>query len=211
MDIESIRRALMKPLESDTVLQDFAVLIPLFKGNHGLEILFEIRSHNLNSQPGEICLPGGRLEPDETLENTALRETCEELGICTESVTLLGTATPLITPFRYAIHPFVGFLHPFSFPADVHVNPDEVASVFSVPLDWFMNTEPLAYTVTSQFDFPADFPYHLIRNGREYAWKSAVYPIHFYLYHETVIWGMTAKIIHDFCRQLRAKNELGHP
>ncbi len=65
--------------------------------------------------------------------------------------------------------------------------------------------------MTTQFDFPPDFPYHLIRSGRDYAWKSADYPILFYIYHETIIWGMTAKIMHDFCRQLGTKNELGHP
>lgn len=211
MNIEEVRQALTEPMESDSPFQDFAVLIPLYESEGRIKVLFEIRSENLNNQPGEICLPGGRLEPDETLENTALRETCEELGICPDKVTLLGTATPLITPFRYAIHPFVGLLHPFSCPEDIHVNPDEVASVFSVPLEWFMKNEPLEYTVATQFDFPEDFPYHLIRSGRDYAWKSAVYPILFYIYNDTIIWGMTAKIIHDFCRQLNAKNELGHP
>lgn len=211
MTIDAIRRALKEQHEADSPFQDFAVLIPLYEAHGAIHVLFEVRSKNLSSQPGEICLPGGRLEPDETLENTALRETCEELGICPDKVTLLGGGAPLITPFRYAIHPFVGFLSPFAYPEDVHMNPDEVSSVFSVPLDWLRTQEPLAYNVTTHFDFPQDFPYHMIQNGRQYAWKSAVYPILFYEYGDTIIWGMTAKIIHDFCQQINAKNELGHP
>lgn len=205
MNIAAIRHALTEQTGSDQPFEDFAVLIPLYEDQGTVHVIFEVRSKNLTKQPGEICLPGGRLEPDETLENTALRETCEELGICPDKVTLLGNAAPLITPFRYAIHPFVGLLSPFSYPEDIHLNPDEVESVFSVPLEWFLEQEPLEYVVTTQFGFPPDFPYHLIQNGREYAWKSAAYPILFYMYETTVIWGMTAKIMYDFSRQLRAK------
>ncbi len=211
MNREAIRHALTKTPEVTSPFQEFAVMIPLFSAEGEIHVLFEVRSKNLNSQPGEICLPGGRLEIDEAPRSTALRETCEELGICPEKVELLGATPPLYTPFRYALHPFVGWLAPFSFPEDIRMNPDEVASVFSVPLRWFLSQEPLEYTVTSQFDFPEDFPYHLIQNGRQYAWKSTTYPILFYIYENTIIWGMTAKIIADFCQQITSKNELGHP
>lgn len=205
MNMEAIRHALKKTLEIDSALQEFAVLIPLYESEGKIHILFEVRSKTLNNQPGEICLPGGRLESDETLENTALRETCEELGIRPEKVELLGTAAPLITPFRYALHPFVGFLKDFSFPHDIRMNPDEVDAVFSVPLQWFMDNNPLEYSVQTQFVFPDDFPYHLIQSGRQYSWKSTTYPILFYKYENHIIWGMTAKIIFDFCRQIASK------
>lgn len=205
MNIESIRHALKNNPEPEAPFQEFAVMIPLFETEGAIHVLFEVRSQNLNRQPGEICLPGGRLESDESPKMTAFRETCEELGICAERIELLGSIAPLYTPFRYALHPFIGWLEAFSFPEDVHMNPDEVASVFSVPLEWFIHHEPQEYSVTTQFDFPTDFPYHLIQNGRQYAWKSAVYPILFYAYENTIIWGMTAKIISDFCQRIASK------
>lgn len=205
MNIESIRHAFRKNTEPAAPFQEFAVLIPLYESEGSIHVLFEVRSKNLTSQPGEICLPGGRIEENESFEATALRETCEELGICPEKVELLGSAAPLITPFRYALHPFVGLLKDFSFLADIHMNADEVAEVFSVPLDWFMTHPPQEYAITTQFDFPEDFPYHLIQNGRQYAWKSTTYPVHFYTYGHYIIWGMTAKIISDFCQRLASK------
>lgn len=205
MTLESIRKSLAGAPEPTPAFHEFAVLIPLFEHHGELCILFEVRSRTLNSQPGEICLPGGRLEHNEAPEATAVRETCEELGICSERIVLLGSARPLITPFRYALHPFVGFLKDFTFPDDLIINPDEVETVFSVPLSWFLANEPDEYCIQSHFDFPEDFPYHLIQNGRGYAWKTAAYPVHFYRYGETVIWGMTAKIIKDFCEMICPK------
>ncbi len=205
MNIDSIRNALKIAPDTKAPFQEFAVMIPLFEAEGEHHVIFEVRSETLNSQPGEICLPGGRMEPTESPENTALRETCEELGICPDKVSILGSLEPQYTPFRYALHPFVGLLDTFSFPEDVTMNPEEVSSVFSVPLKWFLANEPLAYTVTSRFEFPEDFPYHLIQNGRQYAWKTTEYPVLFYLYDNRIIWGMTARIMQDFCRQIHSK------
>lgn len=205
MNIDIIQEKIKPESDSPAPFQEFAVMIALFESENGLHVVFEVRSENLNSQPGEICLPGGRLESDETPENTALRETCEELGICPDKINILGRLTPQYTPFRYALYPFVGVLDPFLFPDDICRNPDEVSSVFTVPLEWFLANEPLEYTVRTQFDFPEDFPYHLIQNGRSYAWKSTQYPILFYLYENYVIWGMTARIIRDFCLRITSK------
>lgn len=205
MDISTLRNLLKQHWPAEPLFQEFAVLIPIFQQDDGPHILFEVRSEKLQSQPGEICLPGGRMEPGELPEHTALRETCEELGICLDRVELLGAAVPVHTPFRYALYPYIGWLNPFSITADVHLNPDEVAEVFSVPLAWFLNTKPQIYPVTTRFEFPEDFPYHLIQNGRDYAWKTGEHPVHFYRYGNRVIWGMTARIIYEFCNRLTAK------
>lgn len=205
MTIEAIREELQKISDIEPPFHEFAVLIPIFELEGSLHVLFEVRSATLASQPGEVCLPGGRLEPEEALDETALRETCEELGICKDAVELLGPVAPQITPFRYALHPFVGYLRNFSYPEDIHPNPAEVADFFCVPLTWFLENPPMAYSIKSQFDFPEDFPYHLIQNGRQYAWKSADYPVLFYCYGDRIIWGMTAKIIRDFCQRITPK------
>ena len=58
-----------------------SVLIPLYS-DHGVpSILFTARSPHVPQNPSEISFPGGHFQPesDETLEDTALRETQEEL------------------------------------------------------------------------------------------------------------------------------------
>ena len=63
-------------------LWDAAVLLPLVRTPEGISVLFEERAHTLRSQPGEVCFPGGKYEcEDNSFRNTAVRETCEELGL----------------------------------------------------------------------------------------------------------------------------------
>lgn len=67
----------------------YAVLVPLVEREGKLHILYEVRSQDMRRQPGEVCFPGGRIEGDETPEACAIRETEEELGIPTASITVL--------------------------------------------------------------------------------------------------------------------------
>lgn len=203
MNLSHVRAAMRCYTPPATDIQRFAVLILLFEGDNGLNLLFEVRSPLMRSQPGEICLPGGRLEPGETPAESALRETAEELGINPEVVELLGELEPLRTPFQYELFPVIGFHRDALDPAHLNLNPAEVSSVFSVPLEWFLTTQPESHIVTTCFDFPVEFPYDRIPSGRDYQWKSLKYPIHFYPYEGREIWGMTARIILSFCDALK--------
>ena len=60
---------------------EYAVLIPLMEKEDGFHVLLEKRGA-LVPQPGEISFPGGRMEEfDQGAAETAVRETCEELGV----------------------------------------------------------------------------------------------------------------------------------
>ena len=63
------------------VFRHSSVLIPIFETERGYELLFCKRSMTLRRQPGDVCFPGGSREGDESAIETALRETCEEIGI----------------------------------------------------------------------------------------------------------------------------------
>lgn len=116
-----------------------AVLIPLVKEKDGsASLLFEVRSSRLDAQPGDICFPGGRMEEGETAEETAIRETAEELLVKPSQVSILGRLDGMMGPTGGAIWPVVGELKDY----DGNFSKDEVGEVFKVPLDFFLNTEP---------------------------------------------------------------------
>ena len=67
-----------------------AVLIPLLPNGNSYDVLFEVRSAGI-AQPGDICFPGGTMEPGETPEVAAVRETTEELLVSREQIRVLRT------------------------------------------------------------------------------------------------------------------------
>ena len=58
-----------------------AVLMPLLVTNDGPSVLLTRRADHLRSHKGEISFPGGRMEPNETPHQTALREAHEEVAL----------------------------------------------------------------------------------------------------------------------------------
>lgn len=108
-----------------------AVCIPLLERPDGLHVLFTRRSARLYNHAGQICFPGGRIEPTEDYVQAALRETWEEVGVEPRFVELIGTHPSFLTSTRYTMKPIIGLLRP-----GYHLRPDhsEVAEIFEVPL-----------------------------------------------------------------------------
>lgn len=196
--LESIYRSLKNRNASVMGHQDLfksAVLVPLVERDGQLCVLFEERAHHLKRQPGEICFPGGRIDPEDPDELTAaIRETCEELGLERGLVEPVGPLDYIVTSFQI-VHPFVGRIDGF---ANIRPNPDEVASVFCVPLAFLRSTSPELHYVDLKMIPPEDFPFHLIPNGRNYKWRTGKVPEYFYFYEDRTIWGLTARILHHF-------------
>lgn len=90
------------------------------------------RTDQVATHKGQVSLPGGGRQPGETLEETALRETGEELGADAGVVCVIGRLSPLYVPVsNYCVHPLVGYLAPAPV---LRPNPQEVAAVLEVPL-----------------------------------------------------------------------------
>jgi peroxisomal coenzyme A diphosphatase NUDT7 len=177
-----------------------AVLIPLIKTDEGFSILFEERAHHLNSQPGDICFPGGKIEAcDKTPERAAVRETCEELGIDEASIEILGPLGKYVPSTHLIVYPFVGILNQET----LAVNKDEVESAFTVPLTYLLNTAPEKHVVRLQPSPSQDFPFDRIAGGKEYQWRKRQITELFYHYRDRSIWGMTARILNHFLSILK--------
>jgi len=94
-------------------------------------LLLTVRPSDMNQHAGQVALPGGRHESGETLRETALRETHEEVLIPPGDIDILGALTPLyVIPSRFQVHPFVGIMRR---EADLSARSDEVADMFGVP------------------------------------------------------------------------------
>lgn len=205
MKSESIRKMLEgrtpKMMGSDHYSK-YAILLPLIQTKEGIDVLFEVRSLELRRQPGEICFPGGRIEFDDKNEKTAaIRETLEELQLKKENIATVYPLDYLISPFGTIIYPFAGFVkEDFS---NIQPNPSEVAEIFTVPLAYFLETEPKIYYVNFKAVPEENFPFDQIVGGQNYQWQLRHMEEYFYQYKNKVIWGLTAKILTDFINIIR--------
>lgn len=174
----------------------FAVLLPLIEKNGETHVLFEERAHHMRSQPGEICFPGGRVDPtDATEEDTAIRETCEELGLTRTDIQIIAALDYLVTPYNTIIYPFAGNILNVK---HLQPNPDEVEEAFTIPLSFFLTTEPEEHKVSYSPEPEEGFPTHLLVGGENYKWRGRTMSHYFYHYNEKVIWGLTARILRHF-------------
>ena len=178
--------------------KEFAVLIPLLEREDGLHLLFEKRSGNIK-QPGDTCFPGGRIEAGESITECALRETAEEIGIT--DVEVIGQFDSILEVNRITMHTVVGIVTEGAL-KNVRINSDEVADIFTVPLDFFVTAEPMSHTVKIIQD-TADFPYEETGIQKDYKWRVGRQEILIYHYKDRIIWGLTARIARwfaDFAR-----------
>lgn len=173
--------------------REFAVLIPLVERADGLNLLFEKRSGSVK-QPGDICFPGGRIEAGEGITECALRETAEEIGIT--DVEVIGEFDSILEVNRITMHTVVGIIAEDSI-KNARLNSDEVADIFTVPLDFFVSTEPMSHTVRIIQD-TADFPYEETGIRKDYKWRVGHQEILIYHYEDRIIWGLTARIARWF-------------
>jgi len=182
----------------------YSILIPFIKTGDDIHLIFEVRSKNLKSQPGEICFPGGALEGEESFEDCAIRETCEELNLSPDNIQLIGKCDYIVTPFNLILYPFVGIIKGVD-KDEIKYNENEVESIFSVPLKFFLNTPPQEYLIRTTLEIPHNFPYDKIQGGKSYNWKRGEYKILFYEYGDYIIWGMTARIINNLVDIIKGK------
>lgn len=90
-------------------LRDAAGLVLLYPHEDRWWLPLTIRASTLPHHTGQVSLPGGRLDAGESIEDAALREAYEEVGLPATDVTLLGRLTPLPIPVSgHLLHPVVG-------------------------------------------------------------------------------------------------------
>ena len=188
--IDKVKNRTPKPMDAE---RKYAVLIPLIQINDKWHIIFELRSKELKSQPGEISFPGGKSEGNETFMETAIRETMEELLISRESICVIGELDYLVSYANFIIHCFLGIISGLTMDK-ITPNNSEVDHLFTVPVDFFLENKPEEYVLDLQTVENEEFPYYLIPNGRDYNFRKGKNHVLFYKYNDYIIWGFTAKM-----------------
>ncbi len=115
-----------------------SVLLLLFQEKDELMTCLIKRPKHMKFHPGQVAMPGGRIEKGETELQTALRETEEEIGIAADKIEILGSLSELyVSVSRFLIHPFVGWLKE---KPQFTVNSAEVEKIILFPVSKYKNT-----------------------------------------------------------------------
>lgn len=172
-NIENLLSRRKKSVITRSELRHSAVLVPLFKKDNGIYLLFTLRTKWVENHKGQISFPGGRFqETDATLRVTAFREGQEEIGLMAEDTVLLGELDDVETVVsNFKISPYVVVIpYPYAF----KINEQEVENIITLPLKAFLDCKNF-YSDNKNGIVP---PYFKIRNK--------------------VIWGATARILINF-------------
>jgi 8-oxo-dGTP pyrophosphatase MutT (NUDIX family) len=191
LDVALLRARLQRPLPASAVYGDdgvgreaaataAAVLVPIISHSSGLTVLLTQRTAHLKAHSGQVAFPGGRAEPgDASVEETALRESEEEIGLARGRVEVLARLPEYFTRTGFRVTPVVGLVQP---PLELKPDPNEVEAVFEVPLAFLLDVR------------------NHKRQTREYQGRT----VGFYEmpYEDRYIWGATAGMIVNLGRAL---------
>ena len=184
----------------------FSVLIPFIEKDGELNLLFEVRAKDMKSDPGEICFPGGHVEPGEDPEHCALREMAEETGISQDQVTLIGPGDVLYGYANYTMYSYIGAV-PYEAYQQAKIQEEEVDELFLMPVRRFMEQGYDNYVEDVRAKVAADFPYEKVGIDHNYPWRYGRWPIPVFDLGERVIWGLTAQMVISVLQTLYAAEE----
>ncbi len=173
------------PLALPPGLRDAAGLLLVYPHDGVWHLPLTLRASALRHHTGQVSLPGGRVDAGETLEQAALREAFEEVGILPAAVEILGRLSPLHIPVsNHLLHPIVGIAAerpPF------RIAEAEVARLIEVPLAHLRAPDSVRWEQRTRERPPSvlmDVPYFAVDGTR--------------------VWGATAMVLAEFLAVMEA-------
>jgi 8-oxo-dGTP pyrophosphatase MutT (NUDIX family) len=202
LNIDDVRRALRQPLPGlpaqallapahrtaelrdripHSTPKEAGVLVLLYPHRDRLYFPLTRRTESVANHRGQISLPGGAQEGEESLQETAWRETCEELGVCPDEWDSLGSLSPLyIPPSGFRIHPFVAYVP--GRPA-FHLDPIEVAELIETPLSLLLDPSSVRREEWDLRGSNVEVPFFYVKGHK--------------------VWGATAMVLSELVLLLR--------
>ena len=160
-----------------------AAVMMLFFPEESGEFCFVLtrRPDTLKHHPGQISFPGGRVEDGETLQQAALREVDEEIGVRADKIEVLGSLEPFyVPPSDFTVTPFVGWC---SDKPEFILQSEEVAELIVAPLEHFMDP------ATRRFSDVDSDP----QDDRSVPW---------FAFEDLQIWGASAMFLDDLIQRI---------
>ncbi|KAJ0174482.1 hypothetical protein K1T71_009590 [Dendrolimus kikuchii] len=169
-------------VKDSTQKANASVLVPLCIDSNELCLLYTLRSLKLKNHSGQMAFPGGKMDENETVYETALRETEEEIGFPRNDVDIWGKMQKVQGRNKdVVIMPVVGYLKNFSMER-LCANEDEVADIFTVPIRTLCDPKNHAHLLFEEITAPV------------------------YLGCKHRIWGITGIITHLFLEAFLPKS-----
>ncbi len=177
------------PYQVPDGLRDAAALVLLYPVDEEPHVLLTVRGA-LRHHTGQVSFPGGAVDAGETLEDAAVREAVEEVGVVAADIQVLGRLTSLHIPVS-------GFLlHPVVAAADVRPRflaaPGEVARLLEVPLALLEDEETVRYE----------------RRTFERQNRLVDVEVPFFDVHGEKVWGATAMVLAEFLALIAREHSL---
>jgi 8-oxo-dGTP pyrophosphatase MutT (NUDIX family) len=140
------------------------------------------RNEELNNHAGQISLPGGQQDKNESLEQTALREAKEEIGLESNEIEIVGQLNQVyIPPSDFTVVPFVGWCH--KIPKWVR-SEYEVAEIIEASVDDLLKPTSLTQGPVQIDNVQRRVAYYQVGQHR--------------------VWGATAIILNEFLLRIQA-------
>jgi 8-oxo-dGTP pyrophosphatase MutT (NUDIX family) len=166
-------------------VRDGAALLMVYPHRDEPHVVLTERGADLRHHTGQISLPGGRVDPGESIADAALRETEEEIGVPRSVIDVVGALTPLQIPVSgFVLHAVVGVAvaRPVFHPAE-----REVARILEVPLSRFADQGIVKREVRTRtrdgMSVQVDTPYFDLDGAK--------------------VWGATAMVLTEFLAVMR--------
>ena len=182
----------------------FSVLVPFVEKDGELNLLFEVRSGKLGSDPGEICFPGGHMEPGETIAEAAVRETVEETGIPESEIRVIGKGDTLYGYANYTLYTTMAVISYEAYENAV-IEKAEVDELFLMPLQEFIDNEPEVYDQKIALTICDDFPFEKLGITKDYYWRQGPWAVPVYEVRGRQVWGLTGRIVMQLVTELESQ------
>jgi len=153
-----------------------SVLLLLYPFNEDWFFFLTKRSENVEHHKGQISLPGGMVEKNESLKNAAIRETYEEIGVDKSKMNIIGHLTSFYVPVsNFEIFPYIGWTDT---KPKTMIHDNEVESIFSVSINDLILEKNCKLKEAIFSNQPVTIPYFEL-NGE-------------------MVWGATSMILAEF-------------